>query len=87
MYAHAPLIDRLTLYHLHRWHYTCLDLQAIIANGFTIPEDYDYDGVLYLEGVGFYADDDPLLRGFYLDEVSFSHSARNLDTSVRPRCS
>ena len=69
-------------YTLRRWHYTCVDLQAIIANGFTLPEDYDYNGVLYLEGFGFYADEDPLSQGFYLDEVSFSHSARNLNTTV-----
>ena len=69
-------------YTLYRWHYTCIDLQAIIANGFTLPEDYDYNGVLYLEGFGFYADEDPLSQGFYLDEVSFSHSARNLNTTV-----
>ena len=70
------------MYNLRRWHYTCVDLQAIVANGFTVPEDYDYNGVLYLEGFGFYANEDPQSEGFYLDEVSFSHSARNLNTTV-----
>ena len=70
------------MYNLRRWHYTCVDLQAIVANGFTVPEDYNYNGVLYLEGFGFYANEDPQSEGFYLDEVSFSHSARNLNTTV-----
>ena len=67
---------------LCRWHYTCIDLQAIIANGNPLPDDYNYNGVLYLEGLGFYSNLDALSRGFYVDEVSFSHSARSLDTEV-----
>lgn len=65
--------------HVHRWHYTCVDLQSIISNGFSLPVDYEYTGVHYLEGFGFYADAGP---GFYIDEVSFSHNARNLNTTV-----
>ena len=60
----------------------CIDLQAIISNGFFLPDYYEYTGVHFLEGFGFYADADPQLKGFYLDEVSFSHNARNLNTTV-----
>ena len=44
--------------------------------------DADIPDVLYIEGLGFYSNPDPLSRGFYVDEVSFSHSARSLDTEV-----
>ena len=65
-----------------RWHYTCIDLQAIIANGFSPPDSYGYNGVHILDGFGFYADEDPESRGFYVDEFSFSHFARTLEIEV-----
>ena len=65
-----------------RWHYTCINLQAIIANGFSPPDSYEYNGVHILDGFGVYADEDPASRGFYVDEFSFSHFARTLDIEV-----
>ena len=88
IYRYLPLpLPPPSLPAICRWHYTCIDLQAIIANGFSLPDsdDYQFNGVHFLDGFGFYADEDPQSRGFYLDEVSFSHSPRTLDTEVQHR--
>lgn len=56
-----------------RWHYSCTDLGSMLQQNL-VPMATVYTVL----GLGFYSNPDPALRGFYVDEVSFSSVSRSL---------
>ena len=58
----------------HRWRYGCAGLHNLLT-GFLNSDKLHYQ----ITGFGFYSSEDPLNRGFYIDQVSFSSEKKTLD--------
>ncbi len=70
------------------WHYACTDLQQLVETGLTAATTEETNEVAESErstpqyqilGFGFFADQDPQRRGFYIDELSFSSDLREFN--------
>ena len=57
------------------WNFACADLERMLEENLETNEG-DSTPIHRILGLGFYADPDPQLRGFYVDEVSFSSEER-----------
>ncbi len=64
-----------------RWHFSCTDLETMLAARLPLPQDPDAasgtDQSYIIEGLGL--DANGLGGGFYVDEISFSSEMRQFD--------